>query len=205
AAETNGPARACGRRAAVCKAAPNDADAVAWSPGDNGAIACAMPALYRDAATLPSTATPSAAPSSRVASFIADPAPARRGGTTDMIAAVIGEIVIAMPEIRTSMHTSTYKYDVSTLRSVNERNPIDTRLIPSPTVRLTPMRPAILGVIGATMSITGAIGRKRNAEPRGLNPRISWKYCVMRNITPNIARNTRIIPPVAVANARCWK
>ncbi len=103
------------------------------------------------------------------------------------------------------MHTSTYKYDVSTLRRVNERNPIDTRLIPSPTVRLTPMRPAIRGVIGATMSITGAIGRNRNAEPRGLKPKISWKYCVIKNITPNIDRKTRIIPPVAVAKARCWK
>ena len=35
---------------------------------------------YCDAAMLPSTATPSAAPSSRVASFIAEPAPARRSG-----------------------------------------------------------------------------------------------------------------------------
>ena len=48
---------------------------------------------------LPSTATPSAAPSSRVASFIADPAPARRCGTADMIAAVIGDIDMAMPDV----------------------------------------------------------------------------------------------------------
>ena len=35
---------------------------------------------------------PSAAPSSRVASFIAEPAPARRAGTAAMIDAVIGDI-----------------------------------------------------------------------------------------------------------------
>ena len=42
---------------------------------------------------------PSAAPSSRVASFIAEPAPARRGGTADMIDAVIGDIESAMPVV----------------------------------------------------------------------------------------------------------
>ena len=46
---------------------------------------------------LPSTAMPSAAPSSRVASFIAEPAPARLSGTADMIDAVIGDIDSAMP------------------------------------------------------------------------------------------------------------
>ena len=40
---------------------------------------------------------PKAAPSSRVASFMADPAPARRAGTADMIDAVIGDIDSAMP------------------------------------------------------------------------------------------------------------
>ena len=45
----------------------------------------------------------------------------------------------------------------------------------------------------------GAIGRNRSAVENGVYPRISWKYCVMRNITPNIDRNTRIMPPVAGA------
>src|SRR6476620_690848 len=54
--------------------------------------------LYCDAAMLPSTATPRAAPSSRVASLLADPALARRWGTADMIAAVIGDIDVAIPD-----------------------------------------------------------------------------------------------------------
>ena len=58
---------------------------------------------------LPSTATPRAAPSSRVASFMADPAPARRAGTADMIAAVIGDIVSAMPVTSGIRQTSTYQ------------------------------------------------------------------------------------------------
>ena len=43
----------------------------------------------------------------KVASFIAEPAPARRGGTADMIAAVIGDIVSAMPATSRSMLTSS--------------------------------------------------------------------------------------------------
>ena len=54
---------------------------------------------YCDAAMLPSTAMPSAAPNSRVASFIAEPAPARLSGTADMIDAVIGDIDNDMPVI----------------------------------------------------------------------------------------------------------
>ena len=55
---------------------------------------------------------PSAAPSSRVASFIAEPAPARRGGTADMIDAVIGDIDSAMPVVSGMTHSTTYAYGV---------------------------------------------------------------------------------------------
>src|SRR5258707_599655 len=34
---------------------------------------------------------------------------------------------------------------------------------------------------------------------------MSWKYCVMRNITPYSARNTRIIPEVPTENAEFRK
>ena len=47
----------------------------------------------------------------------------------------------------------------------------------------------------------GAIGSRRIAAPRGEYPRISWKYCVMRNITPYIDKKIRIIPPVPVLKA----
>ena len=40
-------------------------------------------------------------------SFIADPAPARRGGTADMIEAVMGEIDSAMPPTIGTRHTTT--------------------------------------------------------------------------------------------------
>ena len=43
----------------------------------------------------------------RVASFIADPAPARRAGTADMIDAVIGDMVSAIPEMKGRSPAST--------------------------------------------------------------------------------------------------
>ena len=46
---------------------------------------------------LPSTAMPSAPPSSRVVSLTAEPTPALLSGTDDMIAPVAGGIVSAMP------------------------------------------------------------------------------------------------------------
>src|SRR5260370_23237640 len=82
--------------------------------------------LYREAARLPSTAMPNAAPSSRVASFMAEPAPARRGGTADMIWAVMGDIANAMPEIRNTKQRNTKTYDVGSDSSRNSTNPMPT-------------------------------------------------------------------------------
>ena len=48
----------------------------------------AIPLMYCDVTIEPSTATPSAPPSSRVVSFIAEPTPARASGTDDMISDV---------------------------------------------------------------------------------------------------------------------
>ena len=59
---------------------------------------------------LPRIATPSAAPSSRVASFIAEPMPARRAGTADMIDAVDGDIASAMPAENGMKHRMRYQY-----------------------------------------------------------------------------------------------
>ena len=80
-------------------------------------------------------------------------------------------------------------------------SPIATRVIPNATVRLAPNRTFRRGVRGATTIMIGAIGRTRSAADKGLYPSTSWKYWVIRNMTPYMARNTRIIPPVPVLNA----
>ena len=76
-----------------------------------------------------------------------------------------------------------------------------TNVIPVATVRCAPNLAASFGVRVATSTMIGDIGRKRSEAPRALYPRISWKYWVMRNITPNIARKIRIIPALPALNA----
>ena len=62
----------------------------------------------------PRTATPSAPPSSRVVSFVAEPIPARSRGTAAISCVVIGVIVIAIPLARMQITTSITQYAVST-------------------------------------------------------------------------------------------
>ena len=72
-------------------------------------------------------AMPSAAPSSRVASFIAEPAPARRAGTADMIDAVIGDIESAIPLTSGTIDMRTYQYGVCGVSPRNINRPIAYR------------------------------------------------------------------------------
>ena len=65
---------------------------------------------------------PSAAPSSRVASFIAEPAPRGRG-TADMIDAVIGDIDERDAGHERAQAQQTYPYGVCGVSRVNSTNP----------------------------------------------------------------------------------
>src|SRR6476659_6949851 len=85
----------------------NDALARACTAGGSPWVSESTRLENSDAAMLPITAIPRAAPSSRDASFIADPAPARRDGTADMIAAVIGDIDSAKPALRHAIIPAT--------------------------------------------------------------------------------------------------
>jgi len=67
-----------------------------WAGRPTGRVACSrLP--YTDAATLPMTATPSAAPNRRVASLTAEPTPALSVGTTPRIASVAGAVMSPSP------------------------------------------------------------------------------------------------------------
>src|SRR5207248_3503716 len=83
---------------AAVSAAPTDSWAVRSTvAGKPTGSALVSRLAYREAYTLPITATPSVAPSSRVASLTADPTPALVFGTTPMIASVAGALVRPMP------------------------------------------------------------------------------------------------------------
>ena len=89
---------------------------------------------------LPRTATPNAAPSSRVASFMAEPMPARRGGTADMIEPVIGDIDSAIPLENGMKHRMMYQYGVCGVSPLSKRSPVARLSIPNDTVRCAPNR-----------------------------------------------------------------
>ena len=65
-----------------------------------------MALVYCDTAMLPRIATPSAPPTCRVVSFIAEPTPAFASGSEPMIDSVAGAIAVPMPRPR-SMSAST--------------------------------------------------------------------------------------------------
>ena len=79
--------------------------------------------------------------------------------------------------------------------------PTVTPPMPMETTLLAPKRALSLGVIGDTATMIGAIGKRRRAALSGVYLRINWKYCVMRNITPNMDRKIRIMPLVPVLKA----
>ena len=73
------------------------------------ASALLIPELYWLVSSDPSTATPSAPPSSRVVSFVAEPIPARSRGTDAMSCVVIGVIVSAMPPESTHIVRTSWR------------------------------------------------------------------------------------------------
>ena len=90
---------------------------------------------------LPSTAIPSAAPNSRVASFIAEPAPARLSGTADMIDAVIGAIDNDTPgHERGQRQPGVPERRVEAEPGEEARSPSATSSMPNATERLAPKR-----------------------------------------------------------------
>ena len=142
--------------------------ATSRSSAGRSATADATPDVYWLASSEPSTATPSAPPSSRVVSFVAEPMPARSRGTAAISCVVIGVIVIAMPPASTHIVTSELEVGVSTRNRAiaGEPEADERRARPRPTLS-APKRATSFGVCGATAIITTEIGSSRTAAPSG--------------------------------------
>src|SRR5437762_3287328 len=84
------------------RAAPREWLATLDAAG-NPAMRPARSPRYSDARMLPTTATPSAPPSSLVVSLTAEPTPALASGSDTMIAPVDGAVVIPMPAALTTI------------------------------------------------------------------------------------------------------
>ena len=147
------------------------------------------------ATTLPSTATPSVPPSSRVASLTAEPMPAFAAGTTPMIASVAGALVRPRPEPM-QHHLQRDRRGTPCprrrSRSRRTRRPAAAgrrrrrALVPKRTAR----RDAERSTRRAMQSANGqdAAGRPRAAR----SPSTNWKYWVIRKMKPNSAKNENV-------------
>ena len=107
---------------------------------------------------LPKTAMPSAPPTSRVVSFMAEPTPALASGTALMMLPVAGAAVIAIPEARSTRATARTTYGVSVPTWLKTAMPSPTMKRPRAIVRPLPMRSASGALRGETTMNVAAIG-----------------------------------------------
>src|SRR5262245_19876023 len=147
---------------------PMLASIVSWSWAGNWAATPETPDVYWLVTKEPSTATPSAPPSSRVVSFIAEPMPARSRGTALISWVVMGVIVIAMPPPRRTIVMRRYQYGVWVVNVAVRARARATSPRPVDATRSAPKRPTSLGVWGATAISTTETGTRRTAAWSGL-------------------------------------
>ena len=126
-----------------------------------------MPLRYVDVAIEPSTAMPSAPPSSRDVSLTAEPTPARLSGTDDMIAPVAGAAVMPIDPPSTINPARISQYDESGSRSENRMKPTVMPQKPVTTIAFRPNRSPSLALRGATRISMNANGISANPASSG--------------------------------------
>src|SRR5690606_19035025 len=114
-----------------------DSAAARWEPVRSETKPLMLEA-YDEVTSDPSTATPSAPPSSRVVSFMAEPTPALDTGTAAMISVVSGVMARATPVARNMIGTYIHQMAVSPPMNEKLNSPTATEPRPSGTIRFTP-------------------------------------------------------------------
>src|SRR5436190_5569187 len=159
-----------------------------------------MLAAYADAKMLPRIATPSAPPTCRVVSFIAEPSPALASGSEPMMDSVAGTIAVPIPNPRITSDTTTCAYPDAVVSVPMNHSPPATIVIPAATRVLLPNRPVSRPDAGALIISTSASGATRMPASRAEYPRTNWRYWVRKNSDPKSAKKTRTIDTLAAVN-----
>ncbi len=156
--------------------------------------------VNRRARTLPSTATPNAAPNSLVTSFIADPTPALSGGRPDTRAAVVG--VVAAPIPAPIVHKPTM-----TAGSVSEvptrsrhSTPAAVRSSAQTMAIRSPVRATTLGTVGAAMLQVTEMVAITNPAVSTDSPSRNCRYCGIRNCSPHATKNPNVSTSAGTVN-----
>src|SRR5580765_5195797 len=74
------------------------------------------------------------------------------------------------------------------------------KLNPVPTTSFVPMRSVNRALNGATTSMIAAHGNSAAPARSAENPMTLWRYCVRRNVEPNIAKKMSMMPKLAAEN-----
>src|SRR6476659_7854856 len=130
-ASTNAPRAACATtspRAPPTECACCSAAAREWLACSGKPRTVSILDRKREATRLPSTATPSAPPSSRLVSLTAEPTPALCSGNERMIAPVDGAVVMPMPSACTTTPIANGRYPAPVL--------LVAAMIPSPSAAI---------------------------------------------------------------------
>ncbi len=160
---------------------------------------------YVDWSRLPSTAMPSAPPSSRARSLVAEPTPCFATGSASVIAVVAGVIASPMPAPSGSRPASSSQYELSASSVEMVSSPATMSSRPSRQARSAPAWAVRRGAaIRADGIIASAMGTRLSADTNGLWPRTSCRYCMSRKTKPKNAKNCKVIESVPAANAR-WR
>jgi len=159
-----------------------------------------MSCVYAVAMSEPMTATPSAPPTWRVTSLIADPTPALASGTALMTDAVAG--AIAKPIERASPNV-TRQSSGAAMSGVHARLVLRTAATPNrppAMTRVRPMRPARWFDAPEPITRPRASGSIAVPASSALYPIANCRYCVKAKTDPINAKKTRPMPADATVN-----
>src|SRR3981189_3367716 len=147
-----------------------------------------MPPAYTDAKTLPTIATPSVPPNSRVLSLTAEPTPALSALSDPMIASVAGAVASPSPPPRSTICTAISRYEVSALVVAAQARPAAKIASPPATTTVVPIRSTTRGPRIDATPMEIATGSSRTPVSKALYSLTNWKYWVMTKMKPNSAR-----------------
>ncbi len=110
-----------------------------------------------------------------------------------MIESVAGAIANPIPTPMITSTTATRSYPLVTVMREKTSSARPTRPSPAATTTLVPIRATSLALTGAATISAAATGRRQAPDSSAEYPSTNCRYWLMKNIDPNIAKNTSVI------------
>ena len=134
--------------------------------------------------------------------FIAEPMPARAGGTAAIIRVVSGAPVAEMPTAVGTMATATHTGEVPASNWARAAIPTATSARPPATTGRVPTRPTRRGTCGATVSMMSETGSWMKPAASAVMPSTSCRNCATRKNVPKSVKYVSPMPAEATLKRR---